>query len=314
MQWFLIVTALGLSWLVGVPASSAAPAHYEDSVKDLAETVIIEVMKSKRHSLAVVSFTDSEGNITPVGRFLSEEISASLMLSGDIQVLDRNQFSKLLHEQSIQELATADAETIKKIGTMAGVDCVITGTTLDTPEGLRVTVKVLASDTGFVIGGGRSFISKTGPIAELLKPPPKIVEAPKPPPRPLVPPGTPTYENEWYRLYVMSAKRIENEIVLLLFIENLAGRDFRLLCRMAETYLQDDHGGEWHQDASKNREGLCTQGVTLKPGNKKRVTLEFYSQQPNPASTFSMHFHEDGPRREVVYRVRDIKLEGSIAK
>lgn len=309
MQWVRLIGLLWLSWW-GVSAALAASTHYEESVKELTESIIVEVAKDKRHSLAVVNFTDLEGNVGPVGRFLAEELSASLMLSREVQVLDRNQLSKVLKDHAIAKLETADPETVKKVGTMAGVDCLITGTLADTPEGLRVTAKVIATDTGRVIAGTRTIVAKTGPIAEMLAQAGKSPEEKKaPPPKPTAPPGTPTYENEWYRLFVASARRSNNKVTLLLYLENLAGRDFRLLCKLRETYLQDEHGAEWHQDAAANREGLCVRGLTMQPGNKKRATLAFTAERPKPGSVFTLKFHEHGPRRDVVFSIPDIRTE-----
>jgi len=287
------------------PATQAAGSYYEDAVKEWAESVVVEVVKAKRHTLGVLNFTDLDGNVTPVGRFLAEELSATLMLSGDIQVLDRQHLARTVPESALHKLSMADPLVAKKFGLLAGVDCLVIGTVVDTPEGLRVTAKVLATDTGLVIGGSRSIVAKAGPIAELIKPP-KTEPPPKTPPKAGAPAGTPTHENEWYRIYVGSAKRIGNKVTMMLYIENLAGRDFRLLCRLQETYLEDEQGAEWHLDIEKSREGLCVRGLTLQPGNKRRTTMEFTNEHPQSGTVFTLRFHEHGPRRDVVFTIPDI--------
>ena len=302
----LCLMGIGLS-LLGWPPhqAQAAGSYYEDAVKEWAESVVVEVVKTKRHSLGVLNFTDLEGNVTPLGRFLAEELSATLMLSGDIQVLDRQHLARTVPESALHKLSMADPAVAKKFGLLAGVDCLVIGTIADTPEGLRVTAKVLATDTGLVIGGSRSIVAKAGPIVDLMKPP-KPDEPPKPPQKPGAPAGTPTHENEWYRIYVGSAKRTDNKITLVFYIENLAGRDFRLLCRLRETYLEDEQGGAWHLDAEQSRESLCVRGMALQPGNKRRTTMDFISEKPNAATVFTLHFHENGPRRDVVFTIPDI--------
>ena len=296
------------SVILWIPSTAqAAGSYYEDAVKEWAETVVVEVVKTKRHTLGVLNFTDIDGNVTPAGRFLAEELSATLMLSGDVQVLDRQHMAKTVPESALYKLSVADPAATKKFGLLAGVDCLVIGTIADTPEGLRVTAKVLATDTGLVIGGSRSIVAKAGPLVDLLKPP-KPEEPPKAV-RPAAPPGTPTYENEWYRMLVGSAKRSKNKVSLTLFIENLAGRDFRLLCRLQGTYLEDDQGGEWHLDIAKSREGLCIKGMSLQPGNKRRAMMEFVNEHPTSDGAFTLRFHENGPRRDVVFTIPDIKPE-----
>jgi TolB-like protein len=292
------------SW---VPSSAlAAASYYEEAVKEWSETIVVEVVKVKRRSVAVLNFTDLDGNVPPVGQFLAEELSASLMLSGDIQVLDRHHLSRVVPQSALHRLSMADPAAVKEYGLMAGVDCLVIGTIADTQEGLRVTAKVLATDTGLVIGGSRSVVAKAGPLVDLLKPA-KAEEPPPQPPKPSLP-AVPTYENEWYRLLVGSATRSSETIVLQVYIENLAGKDFNLLCRLRETYLQDEHGVEWQQDIEKSREGICIRGMTLHPGNKRRVLMEFTAPGPQAGSLFTLRFHEHSPRRDAIFSVPNIKV------
>lgn len=293
------------------PASAAA-IYYEEAVKEWSETIVVEVVKVKRRSVAVLNFTDLEGNVPPVGRFLAEELSASLMLSGDIQVLDRHHLSRIVSESALHKLSMADPAAVKHYGLMAGVDCLVIGTIADTQEGLRVTAKILATDTGLVIGGSRSIVAKAGPLVDLLKPA-KAEEPPPQPPKPSLP-SVPAHENEWYRLLIGSAKRANGTVVLQLFIENLAGKDFHLLCRLRETYLQDEHGVEWQQDIDKSREGICIRGMTLHPGNKRRVLMEFTAPGPQTGSLFTLRFHEHSPRRDVVFSVPNIQVDSPLEK
>src|SRR5574341_2580697 len=130
---------------------------------------------------------------------------------------------------------------------------------------------------------------------------------------PSPPTGTPTYENEWYRMSVGSAKRSDKKVTLEISLENLAGRDFRLFCRLNETYLQDEHGTEWRQDARAGREGLCTRGLTLQPGTRRQALMEFTTDQSKPGTVFTLRFHEHGPRRDVVFSILDITIEPPVA-
>ncbi len=70
---------LGFEPSVCLPDSSLGYGHYEESLKQLAEGVIVKAVKAKKQRLAFLDFTDSKGNATPLGQFLAEEVGAQVL-------------------------------------------------------------------------------------------------------------------------------------------------------------------------------------------------------------------------------------------
>lgn len=60
-----------------------------------------------------------------------------------------------------------DPDNAKKLGQIAGVDAIITGTITPFDKVSRVSIKVIATDTAKIIGAARGEITKTGAIEKL---------------------------------------------------------------------------------------------------------------------------------------------------
>lgn len=142
---------------------------YEKEIRAISSALAENIATSGKKSIAVVDFTDLQGNVTELGRFLSEEFSVALSESGkSFEVVDRSQLNSILKEQKFSLSGLVDRKTVQKIGTIAGVQCLVTGTITPFGDSIRLAVKVLDTSTARVIGGSRGDIAKTKAIEELL--------------------------------------------------------------------------------------------------------------------------------------------------
>ena len=149
---------------------------YEREIKGLSTSLAESIVTSGRKSVAVVDFTDLQGNVTELGRFLAEEFSVALSESGkSFEVVDRTYLKTLLKEHELGQTGLIDPKTAQKLGEIAGVQGLITGTLTPFGDSIRVSVKVLDTTTAKVIGASRGDIPKTKAIEELLA---KGIESP----------------------------------------------------------------------------------------------------------------------------------------
>ena len=149
----------------------AVPAlSYEREIANLTSILSSEIVKSGKKTLAVVDFTDLQGQVNELGRFLAEEMSGNLtQQSGGFDVLDRNHIKRILEEQKLSMSGLVDPRTIKKVGKLAGTDILITGTITPFGDSIRLACKAIDTETGRVIASARGDIAKTATIADLLK-------------------------------------------------------------------------------------------------------------------------------------------------
>jgi len=163
---FTSLVILNLALLSGLAWGASS---YEEGVADLSKAIVTDAAKFKKQKLAVVDFTDLSGNVTELGRFLAEELSVSLVITGaGLEIVDRTQLNKILREQALSFSGVIDPAAVKKVGQLAGVDALIAGTITDLEDTIRLTMKIIATDTGSLVSAARTTIPKTGTITKLM--------------------------------------------------------------------------------------------------------------------------------------------------
>lgn len=313
IRTFLLILGLGLSyWL---PTSLWAAANYEESLKQLAEGVIAEAVKAKKQRLAFLDFTDAKGNATPLGQFLAEEVGTQVLVAGELKVVERTLIHSTLRKLHVAQIDPAHAKAVRRAAKAIRADAFISGSYLETPEGVQVTTKLISPLNAQVVGAARGTLPKAGPLGELIKeankPPIVKIEGPK---EPSMPVGLGFHKNEFYEMVVQSIEKQNGQTKLDLMIENRSPRDLKVLCLLQETMLKDDHGAAWLQGVEENREGLCTRGIELAPRQKERAVLTFTAPPDASASQFTLHYHEKLPRRDAAFTIDGLKVEsGAVA-
>ena len=163
-KWVLSVTIIALFFSFSISCFA-----FEKEIKTMASALSESILKTGRKTIAVVDFNDLQGNVTELGRFFAEEFSVALASAGkDFEVVDRTNLKTILIEHRLSTTGIIDPQTARKLGQIAGVDALITGTITPFGDTVRVTVKILDTNTARVIGATSGDIAKTKAIDELL--------------------------------------------------------------------------------------------------------------------------------------------------
>ncbi len=142
---------------------------YEKEIKSLSSTMAENIAKATKKTIAVVDFTDLQGNVTELGRFLAEEFSVCLAGAGKgFEVIDRTHLKTILKEHKLAITGIIDPTTARKLGQIAGLDALVTGTITPFGDSVRLSVKILDTATAKVISASSGDIAKTKAIEELL--------------------------------------------------------------------------------------------------------------------------------------------------
>ena len=148
---------------------SATAWGYEKEIEQLSATMAEKIAAKGKKTVAVVDFTDLEGNVTQLDRFIAEEFSVALASSGKgFRVIDRTHLKSIIKENKLSATGLIDPATARKLGKIAGVDALVTGTLTPFGDNVRVTIKVLDSDTADIIDAAKGNFAKTQAIEELL--------------------------------------------------------------------------------------------------------------------------------------------------
>ncbi len=142
---------------------------YEKEINDVSLSIGKKIEELGKKKIAVVDFTDLQGNVTELGRFIAEELSVNMTMNfQNLEVIDRTHLKTLLQEHALSLSGLTDPSNVQKLGQIAGVEAIITGSVTPFGDNIRVTVKVIATDTAKVITADKSDIAKTKAIEELL--------------------------------------------------------------------------------------------------------------------------------------------------
>jgi TolB-like protein len=143
---------------------------YENEVRSAAGTLAQFVRESGKKTVAVVDFTDLQGNVMELGRFLAEELSIALssLAQKDFRVMDRTHLRALLKEHQLSLSGLIDPSTARKVGELSGVDALVTGTLTPFGDNVRLALKVIELSTAEILGSTSVNIGRTQAINELL--------------------------------------------------------------------------------------------------------------------------------------------------
>ena len=166
MRRLLLMIFISLTFLL---SNSNITMAYEREIKSLSVAMAENIANAGKKMIAVVDFTDLQGNVTELGRFLAEEFSIALAGAGKgFEVVDRTHLKSIIAEHKLSSTGIIDPQTARKLGQIAGVEAIITGTITPFGDSVRLSVKVLATDTAKIIAASSGDIAKTKAIEELL--------------------------------------------------------------------------------------------------------------------------------------------------
>jgi TolB-like protein len=161
------LSVCGAAMFLSLLVSSAF--GYEKEIEQLSSQMAEKISGKGKKTVAVVDFTDLEGNVTQLDQFIAEEFSVALAgASKGFRVIDRTRLKSIIKENKLAATGLIDPATASKLGKIAGVDALVTGTLTPFGDNVRLTVKVLDSETADVIDSAKSNIAKTPAINELL--------------------------------------------------------------------------------------------------------------------------------------------------
>jgi len=142
---------------------------YEAEIKKMSATMAEKIAATEKNKIAVVDFTDLQGDVTELGRFVAEEFSVALAGAGKgFKVVDRTHLKSIIKENKLSATGLIDPETARKLGKIAGVDALITGTLTPLGDSVRITVKILDSSTAEVIDATSGNLPKTEAVNVLF--------------------------------------------------------------------------------------------------------------------------------------------------
>jgi TolB-like protein len=163
-----------------------AASNLEEGIKELAQHISKNMSETGKKKIAVVEFSDLNGNIRALGQFLAEELITELFLisPGKFEVVERRQLMKVLSEQKLTMSGLLDSKAMESVGKILGIDAIVTGSITDLGNDIKANARMIGVDTARVFAVARTSIPKIGIVAtmweEIIMPEPIIPTDPQP--------------------------------------------------------------------------------------------------------------------------------------
>ena len=144
-------------------------AQYEAQMKELTRELSKKIAETSKKRIAVADFTDSDGTVTKLGQFISEEFNTYLPEAGQgFEVIDRTRINTLIKENQLLRKGLTDPTAAAQLGKLANIEALIYGTITPFGENVRVNIKILDLQRGTILRSLTGSITRTADINRLL--------------------------------------------------------------------------------------------------------------------------------------------------
>jgi TolB-like protein len=159
----------GMIAVLAVLVCTISTVALAQDMRPASAALAAKIAASGRKTVAVVDFTDLQGCVTELGRYMAEDISVALLDNAKgFEVIDRTNLKILMQEHKLASSGIIDPATARKLGQVAGVDALVTGTIAPLSDSVHVSAKVLDTETAKMLGGVTAEIPRTKTVEELL--------------------------------------------------------------------------------------------------------------------------------------------------
>jgi TolB-like protein len=265
----------------------------ENEIRNVADTLSRSLNTPPKRTVAVVDFTDLQGNVTPLGRFVAAELESALANSGSgIDLVDRTRLQLLMQENKLASTGVIDPATARQLGKIAGVQVLITGTLTPLSDTVRLTVKALNTEDARIVATASRNILKTQDVIQLLNQGTATPSVPSPGP---IKPGTaqtgPAISTA-PKTQVVEEQKINFALKSCIFSGN------SISCYLTLTNLSDDRnvavGKNWGDitrliDGAGREVGISSERLGLKERENDSVVGTLVSGVPTAAE---LHFEK----------------------
>jgi len=160
---------LAVVWVGVVPTAVAwAQGGLQQRIAELSQQIASEMTQYQKTTIAVVEFSDLQGNVTDFGRFLAEELITRLYQTRKFKVIERQLLNKIIAEQKLTLSGLVDPASARQLGKVLGVEAIASGTVTDLGQSLRINARLITAETGEVFAVASTEIFKDESVTRLL--------------------------------------------------------------------------------------------------------------------------------------------------
>jgi len=141
---------------------------FKPELKKITDDLAQQIKLRGNKKIAVANFVDLQGNVTELGRYLAQQFSVNL-IRNQMDVVDRSRLDILMDENKMNSKGLLDPKNQAKLGQMAGIEIIVTGTTSPFDNTVELTVSAIDVTRGSACAAADGTIPRTEAINSLLR-------------------------------------------------------------------------------------------------------------------------------------------------
>jgi TolB-like protein len=161
----IVVLAWMFLW-ASCPTSRAQEA-FDAPMAQITDKIAEAIKTANLKAVTVAEFTEPRDKQSDLGAFFADQLSTGL-IQRQCSVVDRQHFADILAEHKVTMSGLVDPETAKKMGQFAGVDAIVIGTITSLGGTIRLTVKVISTESAKFLAAASRDLPKTAWIRQTL--------------------------------------------------------------------------------------------------------------------------------------------------
>jgi TolB-like protein len=160
-----------------VPASGVPPVNQptlppgkelDRQLDNLISQINGYLAAQKMTKIAVVEFSNLDGSVSELGKYLAEELTTLLVRNSRVQVVERQLLNRTLEEQKLSAYGMVDQKTAKAFGLLFGADAILTGTVSILDVNARINARLIDTQTGTVFAAASATVPRGKEVDGLM--------------------------------------------------------------------------------------------------------------------------------------------------
>jgi len=135
---------------------------------NLISQIINSLSENNKVKIGVIEFSDIEGNVTNLGKYIAEELTTRLYRTNRFNVVERQMMDKILAEQNLSTHGYIDINSETGIGKVLGLDAIVSGSITDLGKFIKINARLISPESGKVFSAASVKIIKDDTIKTLL--------------------------------------------------------------------------------------------------------------------------------------------------
>ncbi|QTE35886.1 CsgG/HfaB family protein [Mucilaginibacter gossypii] len=165
MRKLVLVILLILTSRIQLVQAQGANASFDSSLQHLTDQLSVKLTRYTSLKMAVWELTDLDGGVSPIGKYVAEDISINL--SDKFHVANRNLLSTLIKENKLRTEGFINQATLTQFKKLSDINILITGTIAVLPQNIKITLQALDVD-GNILAATKGDVVRNDNINELL--------------------------------------------------------------------------------------------------------------------------------------------------